>query len=283
MAENFTFWLRLCSTCKTEPSHSDLRTWSLCHYFAPKRSLLPYENLLCPDSVGDVISSDSKLEIPMGPVSPLIVDPPVKKCDVISKSDGVINEGSQPKAQEVSAPGAVKQTVLHKGENYIIVNSCVALTPKVRFESLLREMKKEKTKNVAAPQPVIGGNQNRTNGVQGPNSNGVPLPGVVYGAKESVFIKLNNRIKSLELNISLSSKYLGELSRNYKKQMEDIQRQYNKTMRMLNETRRKTEEGDAAQAMETTLLREDVERLHAALKEMKIERAYFYEEVSRGL
>lgn len=47
------------------------------------------------------------------------------------------------------------------------------------------------------------------------NSNGVFLNGgAVHGSsqKESVFMRLNNRIKALEMNMSLSSRYLEELS-----------------------------------------------------------------------
>lgn len=42
------------------------------------------------------------------------------------------------------------------------------------------------------------------------NGNG----GAVHGSsqKESVFMRLNNRIKALEMNMSLSSRYLEELS-----------------------------------------------------------------------
>ncbi|KAH8279579.1 hypothetical protein KR018_003303, partial [Drosophila ironensis] len=40
---------------------------------------------------------------------------------------------------------------------------------------------------------------------------------------ESVFIRLSNRIKALERNMSLSGQYLEELSRRYKKQVEELQ------------------------------------------------------------
>jgi hypothetical protein len=40
---------------------------------------------------------------------------------------------------------------------------------------------------------------------------------------ESVFLRLTNRIKSLERNMSLSGQYLEELSKRYKKQVEELQ------------------------------------------------------------
>lgn len=43
--------------------------------------------------------------------------------------------------------------------------------------------------------------------------------------KESIFLKLNKRISSLELNMSLSSEYLSELSRRYVLQTNESRRQ----------------------------------------------------------
>ncbi|CAG9771159.1 unnamed protein product [Ceutorhynchus assimilis] len=48
--------------------------------------------------------------------------------------------------------------------------------------------------------------------------------------KESVFLRLSNRIKTLERNMSLSSQYLEELHKRYKKQVEDMQRVLEKTL-----------------------------------------------------
>lgn len=47
-------------------------------------------------------------------------------------------------------------------------------------------------------------------------------------APESVFLRLSSRIKTLEKNMTLSTQYLEELSRRYKKQIEDLQTSYNK-------------------------------------------------------
>lgn len=54
---------------------------------------------------------------------------------------------------------------------------------------------------------------------------GFMLPGGVMSHKESIFLKLNKRISSLELNMSLSSEYLSELSRRYVLQTNESRRQ----------------------------------------------------------
>lgn len=54
--------------------------------------------------------------------------------------------------------------------------------------------------------------------------------------KESVFVRLSNRIKVLERNMSLSGQYLEELSRRYKRQVDDMQKSLNRTLQTLNDT-----------------------------------------------
>ncbi|XP_077309122.1 SUN domain-containing ossification factor isoform X4 [Lithobates pipiens] len=78
----------------------------------------------------------------------------------------------------------------------------------------------------------------------------------VHGSnqKESVFMRLNNRIKALEVNMSLSSRYLEELSQRYRKQMEEMQRAFNKTILKLQNTSRLAEEQDQRQTESIQLL-----------------------------
>uniref|UniRef100_A0A8C4X0G3 SUN domain-containing protein n=1 Tax=Eptatretus burgeri TaxID=7764 RepID=A0A8C4X0G3_EPTBU len=68
------------------------------------------------------------------------------------------------------------------------------------------------------------------------------------GQKESVFMRLNNRIKALEVNLSLSSRYLEELSQRYRKQMEEMQKAFNKTIIKLQNTSRSAQEQDQKQS-----------------------------------
>nr|XP_033816851.1 SUN domain-containing ossification factor isoform X2 [Geotrypetes seraphini] len=79
---------------------------------------------------------------------------------------------------------------------------------------------------------------------------------LVHGSsqKESVFMRLNNRIKALEVNMSLSSRYLEELSQRYRKQMEEMQKAFNKTIIKLQNTSQIAEEQDQRQTEAIQLL-----------------------------
>ncbi|KAM8874829.1 LOW QUALITY PROTEIN: SUN domain-containing ossification factor [Spinachia spinachia] len=87
--------------------------------------------------------------------------------------------------------------------------------------------------------------------------------GGVHGSsqKESVFMRLNNRIKALEMNMSLSSRYLEELSQRYRKQMEEMQRAFNKTVFKLQNTSRMAEEQDQKQAESIQVLQSQLENV----------------------
>uniref|UniRef100_A0A667YZE4 SUN domain-containing ossification factor n=1 Tax=Myripristis murdjan TaxID=586833 RepID=A0A667YZE4_9TELE len=96
------------------------------------------------------------------------------------------------------------------------------------------------------------------------NGNGALLNGgAVHGSsqKESVFMRLNNRIKALEMNMSLSSRYLEELSQRYRKQMEEMQRAFNKTIIKLQNTSRIAEEQDQKQTDSIQVLQSQLENV----------------------
>uniref|UniRef100_W5MWT4 SUN domain containing ossification factor n=2 Tax=Lepisosteus oculatus TaxID=7918 RepID=W5MWT4_LEPOC len=74
-------------------------------------------------------------------------------------------------------------------------------------------------------------------------------------------MRLNNRIKALEMNMSLSSRYLEELSQRYRKQMEEMQRAFNKTIIQLQNTSRIAEEQDQRQTESIQLLQGQLENV----------------------
>ncbi|KAJ8376365.1 hypothetical protein SKAU_G00069450 [Synaphobranchus kaupii] len=91
------------------------------------------------------------------------------------------------------------------------------------------------------------------------NGNGNQVHG--SNQKESVFMRLNNRIKALEMNMSLSSRYLEELSQRYRKQMEEMQRAFNKTIIKLQNTSRIAEEQDLKQTESIQVLQNQLENI----------------------
>ncbi|XP_058979876.1 uncharacterized protein LOC101893309 isoform X2 [Musca domestica] len=81
---------------------------------------------------------------------------------------------------------------------------------------------------------------------------------------ESVFIRLSNRIKALERNMSLSGQYLEELSRRYKKQVEELQQtltQQTLTVRTLEEQNRRHHELEQLYAQRNTQLKNELDDL----------------------
>ncbi|XP_031828523.1 uncharacterized protein LOC116425229 [Nomia melanderi] len=90
--------------------------------------------------------------------------------------------------------------------------------------------------------------------------------------KESVFLRLSNRIKALERNMSLSGQYLEELSRRYKKQVEEMQRSLERTVSVMNEETRKRDERELKKAEEIAMLREEIAILSKSLKNLLYDR-----------
>ncbi|XP_060773555.1 SUN domain-containing ossification factor isoform X4 [Neoarius graeffei] len=104
----------------------------------------------------------------------------------------------------------------------------------------------------------------------------------VHGSnqKESVFMRLNNRIKALEMNMSLSSRYLEELSQRYRKQMEEMQRAFNKTIIKLQNTSRIAEEQDQKQTEAIQMLQSQLENVTKLMLNLSVTVGQLQREVS---
>ncbi|KAM9435743.1 SUN domain-containing ossification factor isoform 3-T4 [Clarias gariepinus] len=104
----------------------------------------------------------------------------------------------------------------------------------------------------------------------------------VHGSnqKESVFMRLNNRIKALEMNMSLSSRYLEELSQRYRKQMEEMQRAFNKTIIKLQNTSRIAEEQDLKQTEAIQTLQNQLENITKLMLNLSVTVGQLQREVS---
>ncbi|XP_037031118.1 uncharacterized protein LOC119070751 isoform X2 [Bradysia coprophila] len=78
---------------------------------------------------------------------------------------------------------------------------------------------------------------------------------------ESVFLRLSNRIKALERNMSLSGQYLEELSRRYKKQVEELQLAFARSLNIAEEQAKRNFEREQQFYEQTQQLRRDIESL----------------------
>ncbi|XP_068921673.1 SUN domain-containing ossification factor isoform X1 [Petaurus breviceps papuanus] len=105
---------------------------------------------------------------------------------------------------------------------------------------------------------------------------------LVHGSnqKESVFMRLNNRIKALEVNMSLSGRYLEELSQRYRKQMEEMQKAFNKTIIKLQNTSRIAEEQDQRQTEAIQLLQAQLSNMTQLVSNLSTTVAELKREVS---
>uniref|UniRef100_F1KSQ3 Protein osteopotentia n=1 Tax=Ascaris suum TaxID=6253 RepID=F1KSQ3_ASCSU len=97
---------------------------------------------------------------------------------------------------------------------------------------------------------------------RGTNLGHQTLPGASLSHKESVFLKLNKRINALELNMSLSSEYLSELSRRYVEQTNDSRRHAEKVVKLAEEAAQ-----NAARATQQKLAKQ-IEGMGRELKEL---------------
>lgn len=98
--------------------------------------------------------------------------------------------------------------------------------------------------------------------------------------KESVFLRLSNRVKTLERNMSLSGQYLEELSRRYKKQVEEMQKSFEKTIQQMAEERQKSNEKEQRYAEQMTSMEEQIAQMAAAMKLLMDERDSWFGNVT---
>ncbi|KAM5238588.1 SUN domain-containing ossification factor isoform 2-T2 [Ctenodactylus gundi] len=184
---------------------------------------------------------------------------------VIEVTDNIVKEDMAPmqiitKPSETTIPPIITATVSDGEDPEAKIN--VADTPKqvltpVVDSSSLSEVKEEEQSSEDA---LLRGLQRTATDFYAELQNSTDLGyangNLVHGSnqKESVFMRLNNRIKALEVNMSLSGRYLEELSQRYRKQMEEMQKAFNKTIVKLQNTSRIAEEQDQRQTEAIQLL-----------------------------
>lgn len=88
--------------------------------------------------------------------------------------------------------------------------------------------------------------------------------------KESVFMRLSNRIRVLEMNMSLSGRYLEQLSQRYRRQVEEMQRAFNTTIIKLQNTTTMAEEQDQRQTDSIQALQAQLENVSVLLLQLSV-------------
>ncbi|XP_033105714.1 SUN domain-containing ossification factor-like [Anneissia japonica] len=140
------------------------------------------------------------------------------------------------------------------------------------------------------PAPGSSTKPNDGNGQEnGTNGKSKTIPGDGFSnqfglgiQKESVLMRLNNRIKSLEVNLSLSTLYLQELSQRYKKQMDDMRRSYDTKVAKLYENAMMAEEKEQIQTEQVKILEDEIKQLKASLHNINMTLENAYKEVFEG-
>ncbi|KAM9789347.1 SUN domain-containing ossification factor [Neosynchiropus ocellatus] len=172
-----------------------------------------------------------------------------------SHSDQQVGDASTEPSQAASDP--VAELEPSAGHADITQNKLEDLTEDIAASSGL---------NGQPPHPVTSGPPASSiltdiyaEPLNGSEQNGNPVHG--SSQKESVFMRLNNRIKALEMNMSLSGRYLEQLSQRYRRQMEEMQKAFNKTIIKLQNTSRIAEEQDQRQTESIQILQGQLENM----------------------
>ncbi|XP_076436473.1 uncharacterized protein LOC143275992 isoform X2 [Babylonia areolata] len=127
----------------------------------------------------------------------------------------------EPTLQE---PKSIAQSQHPQSTEAVISSTVQASTPGQKEEVRAPQ-------NETHPSPA-----NNTAEKKGADLDLVTVPLTLSAKRESAVMRLTNRIKALELNVSLSSRFLEELSTRFKKQNEEMMKMLNKTMTKLNST-----------------------------------------------
>ncbi|XP_051164016.1 SUN domain-containing ossification factor isoform X2 [Leptopilina boulardi] len=176
-----------------------------------------------------------------------------EKLDVDDKENAQKIQEIVNKSGDVKIDGQ-EQNKLDLGEDAKILSQ-----EQMNFDSLLSDFKEFEGESV-------------NNGQGGSASAAQPTASSTPQQKESVFLRLSNRIKALERNMSLSGQYLEELSRRYKKQVEEMQRSLERATLAMSEESRKGEERDLKRMEEITALREVIKSLSISVESLVYDR-----------
>uniref|UniRef100_A0A673N4U6 SUN domain-containing ossification factor n=1 Tax=Sinocyclocheilus rhinocerous TaxID=307959 RepID=A0A673N4U6_9TELE len=224
-------------------------------------------SLLSPSAASSPLSSTTTTE----PYSPE-TDPPKLELPVATKEQTV-----QPLPTHTRPASDIGRTAGIEDPHH----SAVASQPELSEAPLSQQ--EETVDDILLPHRTVGEfYAEQQHSAEMGHGNGNGNGNQVHGSnqKESVFMRLNNRIKALEMNMSLSSRYLEELSQRYRKQMEEMQRAFNKTIIKLQNTSRIAEEQDQKQTESIQMLQSQLENATRIMLNLSATVAQLQREVS---
>uniref|UniRef100_A0A671N2N0 SUN domain-containing ossification factor n=1 Tax=Sinocyclocheilus anshuiensis TaxID=1608454 RepID=A0A671N2N0_9TELE len=233
------------------------------------------------------VSSTSSLLSPSAASSPPETDPPKLELPVATKEQTVqplpthTRPADIPPPTELPIPLPEASDIGRTAGVEDPHHSAVSSQPELSEAPLSQQ--EETVDDILLPHRTVGEfYAEQQHSAEMGHGNGNGNGNQVHGSnqKESVFMRLNNRIKALEMNMSLSSRYLEELSQRYRKQMEEMQRAFNKTIIKLQNTSRIAEEQDQKQTESIQLLQSQLENATRIMLNLSATVAQLQREVS---
>ncbi|XP_067941678.1 SUN domain-containing ossification factor-like isoform X2 [Watersipora subatra] len=141
------------------------------------------------------------------------------------------------KIEESETKGEVEASKPGEMEQVLPSPPTLAEPPTVVPEDV-KEMVQSVTGAVAEEEPIA----EEEGEIEDAESSADPPPAAPrHGKRSTTISRLSNQVKSLELNLQVTNRYLEEMSQKSKNQKEDLQRALNKTMRSLQNTTMKLE------------------------------------------
>ncbi|CAH2105056.1 unnamed protein product [Euphydryas editha] len=238
--------------------------------------LLPIKNDTADDKINETTQSDDNIVVPEQKPEDLPIELPKlekEKSDTCKEDLQIILEGKQPLAEPQDEPVTEDKQVESNSESE---NKDVPLKTDFKNGKEVVPEKPKEINNVGdeiSDQVLIDSENFMTDIDQmavdpTPVGNHATLNQNQAQAtlqKESVFLRLSNRVKTLERNMSLSGQYLEELSRRYKKQVEEMQKSFEKTMVQMTEERRKSNEREQKYLEQMTQLQDQLVQMTIAM------------------
>ncbi|KAM6989278.1 SUN domain-containing ossification factor [Tautogolabrus adspersus] len=225
------------------------------------------------DSSNIPAEENSDIDVPQPEITPIQVpdktDPTISPHSEHYSDPTAVPEGTTPTELPITAPDIIAELELSaetKTEDFAEEISASLVDNGQLLRPSTPSLSSPSLSDIYADPP--NGTEQNGNQVHGSSQ------------KESVFMRLNNRIKALEMNMSLSGRYLEQLSQRYRKQMEEMQKAFNKTIIKLQNTSKIAEEQDQRQTESIQMLQGQLENVTQLVLNLSVRVSELQSEVS---